>query len=1272
MDDATDESPTLPSALSGVGGALAGRYQVRARLGRGATKEVYLAYDKRLDREVALAIVVGAANNDVATRARVEREAQVTGRLGDHPNVITVYDSGDVDGVPYLVLRAMPGGSLSDLLARGRPSLAQTIRLGREIALALAHAHAHGVVHRDVKPDNVWLADDGSAALGDFGIAQRAGLDRLTAEGVVVGTVRYLSPEQIRGADVGPASDLYALGVTLYELACGRPPYTADDPTNVLTQHLSADPIPPRQLDPAVTRELERLILALLAKRPEDRPASAAAVAVALGGMETAARDDVPPAPSARTADTGARRLVSVLAAGAGVSDPEALHLVFEACAAVVERHGGTVKPYVGDALVALFGLTESRGDDAIRAVRAATELLETTPGLRLGIESGELFLTAGRYGTTDARGAAVTAAARLAERAEPGEILLGGGIRHTLAADVTVDPVSNRLVESWFDQPALLRPGGTPFVGRSDELAALYAALARSREERSCQLVTVVGTPGIGKSRLTATFLDGLGDDVAVLAGRCRAYGEGTTYRALADVVRGLGDDPHARIGELLAGDEQAIRGIEAAVGLSDEPVQADETAWALRRLLERIAADRPLVVAIEDIHWAQAALLDLLDHVVALSSGAPILLVCLTRPELLDSRPAWAAPQPNRTLLVLNALAEIHARELAELLGAEAMADRIALRAEGNPLFVEQLVAVDAGQDDDELPASIQAVLAARIDGLGPSERMLLQRAAVEGRTFHAGALASVLPDSEQRTLDRHLVGLARRGLIGSDSPEFAGEDAFRFTHALIREAAYAGVPKLLRAELHAGIADWLGERPHAADEIVGYHLEQACRLMGDLGQTPERGLAARAVDRMERASRAALARGDPSAASALLERAIGVFGSGKGSRSALLPALGAALFEAGQMTEATRVLDEAIAEAPEPRLEARAQIEREFVRLETDATAELTQSLHVADAVLPVLEREGDDHGQSRVWSLRAQVAWIAGRLAEADDAWREAADRARRAGHDRDLFGVLGWRATAAVLGPTPVDEAIRRCEEIAEIVAPSAVSVAWTHNALAVVHAMKGEFELADDFLRKANETLDQIGSLTSNVSHHEAFVRMLAGEPERAEAPLRLGLERLEPLTDSGLLATTAAMLAQAVYAQGRIREADELCERTAALVAPDDIVTQSLWRSVRAKVLARDGRAEEAVTLAREAVALIEATDLLSHRGDAMLDLAEVLRTCSRADESRGTVRTALALYESKGNVAAAARARSLLGSSRGEHVHPVEGFTKRGDAAV
>lgn len=1255
MEDLSGDSPTLASELSGVATVVAGRYRIRARLGRGATKEVYLAYDERLDREVALALVVGASADAIAARARVVREAQLTGRLGDHPNVITVYDTGEHEGLPYLVLRALPGGSLADLLRRGPgPSIADAIRLGREIAAALAHAHAHDVVHRDVKPDNVWLAADGSAALGDFGIAHQLGLERLTAEGIVVGTVRYLSPEQIRGEEIGPSSDLYALGVTLYELVAGRPPFEAKDATFVLTQHLTATPEPPSHFAPALPAALEELILALLAKDVAQRPASAGDVVAALARLERGSLPVAEPAPPT-AARPDSRRLVSVLAARADVGDPETLHGLFERCTAVIEQHGGTVERYLGDAIVGFFGLTEAHGDEALRAARAAVELRETTTELHVGIESGEVFLSTGPRGATVATGATITAAGRLAEGAAEGEILLGEQIRRAVGAEASIDPQSGRLLELPVEQPALLRPATTPFVGRGHELDELGRAFARARAERSCRLVTVAGPPGIGKSRLAREFLVSIGDEATVLTGRCLSYGEGTTYRALADIVRALGgDDPRARLDELLDGDEQAVRGILAAIGLAEERSQPEETALALRRLLERLARERPLVVAVEDIHWAQPALLDALDHVVTLAGRAPILLVCLTRPELLESNPTWSAPQPNRSVLVLDALAETEAIELAEQLGAHDVAGRIAQRAEGNPLFVEQLVAVDEGQATGELPMTIQAVLAARIDGLAAGERMLLQRAAVEGRTFHVGALTGPLAEEDRRTIGARLVALARKGLIGGDQAEFPGEDAFRFTHALIREATYAGIPKLLRSRLHAAVAEWLEQRHDAAHEIVGFHLEQACLLATEVGHAGPREdeLASRAVTRLESASRVALDRGDPASASALLERAVALVVSDDVARGALLPALGASLFEAGRMSEATAVLDEAIATAPEPQLEARARVELEIVRLETESTHGFDRAAGVADEVMPVLERAGDDQGRSRAWSLRAQIAWNLGHFERADDALRRAAACAERAHDERALFDVYGWRATAAVLGPAPVPEAVERCNAFREVVAASPVTVVWIINPLASLHAMMGDFTRAERLLHEANATLHQLGSLGASASHHEALVWLLAGRPELAEAALRVSAEKLASMDDASRLATTNAMLAQALYAQGGWSEAGALCGVTERTAAADDIVTQVIWRGVQAKLLARSGDAEKAERLAREAVALVAATDLVNHHGDALVDLAETLHMLDRADESADALRSALQMYEKKGNAASATGVRSRLSS--------------------
>jgi tetratricopeptide (TPR) repeat protein len=321
-----------------------------------------------------------------------------------------------------------------------------------------------------------------------------------------------------------------------------------------------------------------------------------------------------------------------------------------------------------------------------------------------------------------------------------------------------------------------------------------------------------------------------------------------------------------------------------------------------------------------------------------------------------------------------------------------------------------------------------------------------------------------------------------------------------------------------------------------------------------------------------------------------------------------------------------------------------------------LEIETSIGTDHALVVVDEVLPVLERHGDDHGQCRAWSLRAQAAWNVGQVERADAAWAQAADWARRAGDERELFAIIGWRATAAVFGRTPVGEAIARCEQFRDRVSASPVAVAWAVNALAYLHAMRGELDLAEGLLQQANETLHQLGSLHSTVSHIEALIRLLADQPALAEIALRADVDALAPMGAGGLLATTTALLAQAVFAQGRVTEAGELCQDAADAAPTDDIFTQVIWRGVKAKVLAAEGRCEHAEALAREAVALVQPTDYRSLHGDAMLDLAEVLHGCSRRDAYQDAVQAALSLYENKGNAIGAARARALLRSKGGE----------------
>jgi tetratricopeptide (TPR) repeat protein len=402
--------------------------------------------------------------------------------------------------------------------------------------------------------------------------------------------------------------------------------------------------------------------------------------------------------------------------------------------------------------------------------------------------------------------------------------------------------------------------------------------------------------------------------------------------------------------------------------------------------------------------------------------------------------------------------------------------------------------------------------------------------------------------------------------------------------------------------------------------------------------------------AADRLVAAASKALVRGDAPAAARLLERAEALLTPEEPARDELLPFLGAALFEAGRVDEARRVLDEAIERAPDRRLRARAEIERELVRLEVEPDAASERGLAVANEAQPALEDAGDDHGVARTGLLRGELAWRAGRVAEADDAWSKASERASRTGDQREVFELIGWRGLAAALGPMPVDEAIARCDGFRAAVRSSPLATASTLNPLALLHAMKGDLATSDRLLTEASELLDDLGGLGSGVSHLEAFARLLAGRPELVEERLRADVETLSSMSEGSVLATTTALLAQAVYDQGRLDEAGELALNAAQGAAEEDMLTQTTWRAVRAKVLAQRGDCAEAETLAREAVALLEPTDLLSQRGDAMLALAYALRVCERLEEADSATRDGLAMYELKGNQAAAERSRSLL----------------------
>ena len=646
----------------------------------------------------------------------------------------------------------------------------------------------------------------------------------------------------------------------------------------------------------------------------------------------------------------------------------------------VIEAHGGTVEKFIGDAVMAVFGIPIVHEDDALRAVRAAADIrtelealdaeVQATRGLglvfRTGIDTGRVVAGDPTSGQRFATGDTVNTAARLEAAAPPGGILLGHLTRQLVRDAVTVEPVepiaakgkaaplrAYRLIAV---DPAVaghIRRLDTPLVGRELELATLRHAYEEVAQERACRLVTLLGSAGVGKSRLVAEFTASLDDDATILRGRCLSYGEGITYWPIGEIVRSAAhidetdtaESARAKIRARLEGQRDAdllAARVAGAIGLSTDAAPQEEVSWAIRRFLEQLAQVRPLVVVIEDIHWAEPTLLDLLEHVAERSRDAPILLLCPARPELLDTRPGWGEGEVATTLLLEPLGADATGQLIAALPGGgglpAAVEARISAAAEGNPLFVEELLGmlVDDGllsqtadgawQAADELseiriPASISALLSARLERLPPTELDVAERASVVGRVFEQAAVTELAIEALRAEVGPSIAALVRKEFVRPERSELSAGDVFKFRHILIRDAAYDALPKAERAVLHERFAGWLESRS-AIDQgdydlIVGYHLEQAYRYRTELRDdraTTDR-LAARALAYIAPAGQGGAGARGPARAVSLLRRAVDLSRPGR-ERIELLIDLRSALWMAGDRTRRTRSTAEIVA--------------------------------------------------------------------------------------------------------------------------------------------------------------------------------------------------------------------------------------------------------------------------------------------------------------------------------------------------------------------
>ena len=983
--------------------------------------------------------------------------------------------------------------------------------------------------------------------------------------------------------------------------------------------------------------------------------------------------------------------------------DPESVRRVmsryFEEMQAALEAHGGTVEKFIGDAVMAVFGVPTAHEDDALRAVRAAAEMqerlarlneeLESAWGLRLairiGINTGEVVAGDPRWGKTIVTGDVVNVAKRLEEASEPGGALIGNETYRLVGGAVRAEPVpalelkgKSKQVGAWqvrdvdLAAEGIVRSTDTAFVGRATELGLLLDALARVEDERSCRLFTVLGAAGLGKSRLARELADEAGDRVTFLTGRCLPYGEGITFWPLGEIVRDAGDEPAIRAAlEGTPDGKLVLERIQGALGTAGSTAAGEETFWAVRKLFEALAKPQPLVVCFEDIHWAEPTLLDLIEYLAGWIRGAPVLLLCLARPDLVERQPAWVAPRANVDALVLEPLSDAESETLLVAVGEELEPEtrtRIAAAAEGNPLFVEQMALLAAEEGEGAallVPPSIQALLSARLDRLEPEERAVIERASVVGREFWRSAVRDLAPPELRDSVGRHLMALVRKELIRPDVSTFDREDAFRFRHVLIRDAAYEGMPKELRAELHERFTAWLeehmGDRATELEEIVGHHLEQAYRLRAELGPVGagELALAKRSAEILSSAGRRARLRSDMAAAINLLGRALELGGEDLVDRPLLLRELSAALWARGELGPSEEALSAALAAAlavGDRRLEWYAQLDRSARRgsTESDAEAELAR---VASEAVGVFDALGDDLGLARAWRCLAQIARRGCRFAEAQQAADQALAHAEAAGDTNEVAGIVDLLCTALLYGPARADRASARCAEIATASGGDRVLEANAASSQAGLEAMLGNFDEARRLVATAAATYDELGHrlYRAGLSEVAAPIELLAGQPEAAEQELRHAFRILAESGNTAMLGSPALMLVEPLLAQGRAEEARHFAEIGKAAMSSDDVTDQILARTVDTRLRVIEGDFAEAEAEARKAVQLAAGTDALVLHADALVLLGEVL-AAERSPAAAEALQQAAELYERKGNVVAARRTAAEVAAA-GEH---------------
>lgn len=1007
---------------------------------------------------------------------------------------------------------------------------------------------------------------------------------------------------------------------------------------------------------------------------------------------------------SASASSGGARKIISALFCDLVGSttlgeqhDPEVLRPIldgyFTEMSSAVERHGGRVQKFIGDAVVAVFGLPSAHEDDALRAVRAGIEMQERLQALneaspialaaRIGITTGEVLVPGDGKPIV---GDAMNTASRLQSGAEPGQVLIGEPtfrlVRDAVVAEAVepvhakgkVEPVPAFRVQGV--QAVVTARAESPLVGRDRHLAMLEQAMRDAVESRAPVLVTILAAPGVGKSRLAAEFRSASEGLATVLVGQTPSYGDGVTFAPLVELLSeaagrpgGEADEVAERLRERLVGQPDAAAvGDRLAQVLGVGDALASDASWAVRRLIEVLAAKRPLVVVLEDIQWAEAPMLDLTDAVIERVHG-PVLFLCLARPELLEQRPTWAAGKPRALTTTLPPLSTEDARRVAGLLlGPQtpaAVVDRVCQAAEGNPLYLEQLTAMLADQGllvdgrwvgsddaDVDIPETLQALLASRLDRLDPTPRLILERSSVEGRRFRIAALRVLAPELSPGDVETAIASLEKKGLV---QPEDEAAGRWRFAHALVLEAAYRGLSKQLRADLHVRLADWMIEEDADqadVDESVARHLERALHLLEELGARDERSdaLSERAGELFAGAGSRAFATVDYITSRDLLGRAAALLPTGSPRRLDLVPYLGMTLAATGLPEEAELVLSEGVEQARSAGSERDAL--RTTVRLlanriyRSPTDAEIESAAFGARAAVESFESMGDDAGVAETALALMEIEYMRGRLPETLQWTSKALRHALAAGRPREATEAAAMLLASAIEGPLPVDRFAVTAGELSNS-KDDPISRATSRALLAAAALAVGDDSDFREQEREWREVIDRNGlsGLGAAQSIELAIAEIWAGNPGSAERRLREAREILAPLGFIWWVDGLDGVLCAAVEAQDRPREFLRLADAFEASVSFLDRDNSIRRQLVRARAHLIRGSAAEADVAARHGLELAETSDLVLIQAEALLTLADVLDARDLGDEAAAARRRAIAKLQTKGNSAAVAR---------------------------